>query len=85
MNQCLQSCVYTMGNRKQCEYIAELGGMNDEEREIYLMLHEGTTADAIQGLRPIDRKAYEKVEDSIRKKFAVGVIACVTYKMEHDS
>lgn len=77
MNQALKYNVYTKGSVKQAEFLAELGGMNREERELFMMLHEGKSDLFIQEELGLTRRSYERVEESVRAKLLLAVFDCI--------
>lgn len=56
MNQCFKDKIYNRGTLKQVEFMAELGGMNKEEKEIFILIHEGKTEAYIQDVKGLSRK-----------------------------
>ena len=48
MNQVLKDSVYKKGTIRQVDFMAEVGGMNEEERAIFHLIHEGKTDIYIQ-------------------------------------
>lgn len=83
MNQCLKNAVYNKGTDAQAKFMAELGGMHEEEYEIFMLIHKGHTDLFIQEERGITKPAYQRIEDSIRSKLLLAVFECINYKMNH--
>lgn len=77
MNQVLQNRVYNRGTKKQAEFLADIGGMNEEERQIFMLLHDGKTELFIQEEVGLSRKAYERIEESVRAKLLLAVFECI--------
>lgn len=83
MNQIIKNIVYTKGTRKQALFMAEIGGMNEEETKVFLMLHEGRTMEYIMLTCRLSRKGYERIEESIRAKLLLAVFECINKHMEN--
>lgn len=81
MNQNLKECVYGKGNDKQVDFLANLGGMNDEEKKVFIMLHKGKPDTFIQDELGISRSAFIKIEDSVRTKLNIAVFDCINIAM----
>lgn len=81
MNQILKS-LYGYGTKRHITFIEEVGGMNDEERKVFEMLHEQYTDVSIQMLLGLDRKSYERIESSVRAKLLLSVFECINHYME---
>lgn len=84
MNQIIKDIVYGKGNRHQVEFMAHIGGMNDEETEVFKMLHEGNAELFIQEELGLSRKAYGRIEESVRAKLLLAVFDCINYRMDKD-
>lgn len=84
MNQKIKNVVYTKGTKKQAEFMARIGGMNEEEKEVFLMLHEGKTTDCITITMGLSRRSYERIEESIRAKLLLAVFECINKHMESE-
>lgn len=82
MNQVLKDTVYNKGTKKQVEFMAEIGGMNEEKKAIFFMIHEGKTDSCIQDTLNLSRRSYERVEESIRAKLLIAVFECINHHME---
>lgn len=63
--------------------MAELGGMNKEEKEIFILIHEGKTEAYIQDVKELSRKSYERLEENIRSKLLIAVFECINSKMNN--
>lgn len=84
MNQVLKDTIYSMGTQRQVNYMAMLGGMNDEERRMFQLIHEGRTDLYIQTELNLTRETYKKIEDSVRKKLLVAVFSCIDYRIDRE-
>lgn len=82
MNQVLKDTIYGKGTAKQIQFIADLGGMNEEETEILFDIHNGRTELWIQEERNLSRKTYERIEESIRAKVLLAVFFCINKAMD---
>lgn len=84
MNQIIKDVVYGKGNRQQVEFLSRIGGMNDEETEVLHMLHDGRTELYIQEDMSLDRKAYKRVEESVRAKLLLAIFECINFHMDRE-
>lgn len=82
MNQILKDTVYGKGTQRQVDFMAQLGGMNEEEKKLFQMIHEGKSEVVIQDMLSLSRKSYERVEESVRAKLLIAVFECILYRME---
>jgi len=85
MNQVLKDTVYGKGTAAHVSFMARCGGMNDEETEILKLIHEGKTDVFIQEEMSMSRKAYERVEESVRAKLLLAVFHCINFTMDKNS
>ena len=83
MNQILKDIVYGKGTQRQVNFMAELGGMTEEERSVFQMIHEGQTDLFIQEELCLDRKTYKRIEEAVRAKLLIAVFECINCHMEH--
>lgn len=81
MNQKIKDLIYTKGTQQQINFMAELGGMNEEEKTIFQLFHEGRSDEYIQDTLNISRSAFEKVSMSVRTKLIIAVFDCINYRM----
>lgn len=82
MNQILKDRIYRYGTQKQVDFMAELGGMNEEERKVFNLIHQGKSDLFIQEELNIGRKCFSRIEESIRAKLMIAVFECINTKME---
>lgn len=82
MNQVLKDTIYGKGTQRQVDFMASLGGMNEEEKALFQMIHEGKSEVVIQDMLSLSRKSYERVEESVRAKLLIAVFECILYRME---
>lgn len=83
MNQILKDTVYGKGTRKQVQFMADIGGMNTEETLMLYLIHDGKTEIYIQEEMGLSRKAYERIEESVRAKLLLAIFECINCHMEH--
>ena len=84
MNQVLRRRVYGKGTQRELDYIAQVGGMNAVEREVFMLLHDGHDAEYIKAELYIDRKKYDEIENAISTKLAIAVFYCINNSMRAD-
>lgn len=82
MNQCLRDRVYNRGTKRQAVFLAERGGMNEEERKIFLLIHEGKSDLFIMDTVGLSRKSFERIEESIQAKLLLAVFECINAHMD---
>lgn len=84
MNQTLKETVYGKGTKRQAEFMAELGGMNEEEKEMFFMMHEGKTDQVIMDYMNLSKRSYKRVEESVRAKLLLAIFDCINYRMNEE-
>lgn len=82
MNQIIKDTIYGKGTRAQVQFLADMGGMNEEETQILFDLHDGRSDLWIQEERGLSRKAYDRIEESIRAKLLLAVFFCINKAMD---
>lgn len=82
MNQALKDAVYGKGNSEELSFLARCGGMNAEETEVLKLIHDGNSDLNIQEQMHLSRRAYERVENSVRSKLCIAVFHCITKAMD---
>ena len=85
MNQIIKDVIYSKGTQRQIEFMANAGGMNDEEREVFQMIHEGKTDLYIQEEMSLSRKSLDRVVESIRAKLTIAIFHCIDYTMDKEA
>lgn len=58
MNQCLKDSVYNRGTKKQAVFMAEIGGMNEEETEVFLLIHSGKKGPGHHGCDGVESEIF---------------------------
>lgn len=82
MNQTLKDTVYGKGTKRQVEFMAELGGMNEEEKEMFYLIHEGKPDQVIMDCMNLSKRSYARVEESVRAKLLLAIFDCINHRME---
>lgn len=82
MNQILKDAVYNLGTDEQLSFMSSISGMNEEEGDVFRLLHKGKSDIFIQQELGMSKNAYKRIEDSVRKKLSIGVFSCIVYRME---
>ena len=80
MNQILKS-IYQLGNQQQVDFVAKVGGMSNEEKDMLQLLHNGWTDIAIQEELAMSRSKFDEVLDRVRMKLVLAVFDCINYRM----
>lgn len=83
MNQILKDAVYNKGTQKQLDFMAKIGGMNEEEKKVFQLTHEGKSDLYIQDELNLSRKNYDRIIESVRAKLLLAVFECINHYMEH--
>lgn len=83
MNQVLKDAIYGKGTSEQIEFMARLGGMNEEELTMFKLFHQGKSDIYIQQEMNISRKTYSRIEEAVRAKLTIAMFTCInkTYDM----
>lgn len=84
MNQVIKRVIYTKGTPEQVDYIAKIGGMSDDEREVLRCWHDAKTDLFMQEEIGCDKKALSDIEICTRMKVAIAVFRCIDRCMEMD-
>lgn len=82
MNQVLKENVYKLGNNEHVEFIADLSGMDEEEKILFMYLHKGYSDLTIQNEMSLSRKAYDRIERTVRTKLTLGIFQCINIAMD---
>lgn len=85
MNQALKECVYGMGSKRHVDFMAELAGMSEIEKQMIHLIHDGQTDLFIQEELGLSRSAYQRIESSMRTKLLVAVFDCINSKMTQNA
>lgn len=81
MNQILKE-VYGNGTIEQVNFMANIGGMNEEETKLFTLLHYGKCDLFIQEEMGISSKAYKRIEKNVRSKLTIAVMTCINKAMD---
>lgn len=82
MNQILKDSVYKLGNNQHVEFLSNVGGMDEEERNVFMMLHKGYSDITIQTDLNLSRKAYDRIERTVRTKLTLALFECINRAMD---
>lgn len=82
MNQILKDSVYGLGTQKQIDYMAEIGGMNDEERKFFQLVHERKSDQFIQDELGLSRRSFDRVQSAVKAKLTIAIFSCINKSME---
>lgn len=85
MNRILKDTIYTKGTQRQVDFLAAVGGMNEEEYRMFCLTHDGKSDEIIQSEMCIGRKTYERILESMRAKLLLAVFECINhYKDDYE-
>lgn len=76
MNQILKR-LYGLGTQKQVDFMAEIGGMNEEEKRLFQLLHERKDDQYIMDDLNLNRRSFGMVQESVRAKLIIAVFYCI--------
>ena len=82
MNQALKDRVYGKGTRRQLAYLAEIGGMNEEQLQLLMMLHDGKSDAYIEDTMSITKETRKRIEDAISAKLSIAIFHCIDFTMD---
>lgn len=82
MNQCLKDSVYNRGTKKQATFMAKIGGMNEEETAVFLLIHSGKKDQVIMDMMGLSRKSFERIVEAVRAKLLLAVFECINAHMD---
>lgn len=82
MNQVLKDVVYTLGTQKQVDFVAEVGGMNYEEKMFFQLQHERKSDSYIQDEMCLNRRSFDRIQESVRAKLKLAVFYCINKTMD---
>lgn len=84
INQTIKEVVYGKGTNEQIMFLAELGGMNEEETELFKMLHDCKSDIYIMQKLNLTNRSYAKIEQSVRSKLTIAVFTCISRVYEEE-
>lgn len=82
MNQVLKDNVYRLGNNHHVDHLAKLGGMDEEEHRVFMLLHKGLSDINIQADLNLSRKSYERIEKTVRIKLSLALFELINKSMD---
>lgn len=77
MNQTLKSRVYGKGTQEQVDFIAKKGGMNEEEKTMFQMFHDGKSDLYIQNTMNLSPAAMADIEHEVSSKLCLALFYCI--------
>lgn len=77
INKTIKQIVYGKGTNEQIDFLAKLGGMNEEETNVFKMLHNGESDIYIMMKTNLSNRSYAKVEQNVRSKLAIAIFTCI--------
>ena len=82
MNQNLKNVVYGKGSQRHIDFMAEIGGMNTDEKAVFQMLHERKLDEVIQAELGLSKSSFNQIEESVRAKLLLAVFECINAHMD---
>ncbi len=79
MNQALRERFYSQGNKKHIDYIVRVSGMNDQEAEIFRLMHNGADDLMVESAMCIDRKRRSQLEKMVAQRVSFAVLHALDY------
>lgn len=77
MNQTLKITVYGKGTLDQLNFLSDLGGMTEEEKEMLKLLHYNKSDISIMNEMNISQKTFNRIEESMRAKLTIAIFTCI--------
>lgn len=84
MNQILKDVIYSKGTQAHVDYLAEISGMNNDEKAILQYAHEGQTDLYAQEELGFSKGTFKDKELLMRIKVVLGVFKCIDRCMKAD-
>lgn len=79
MNQALRERFYSQGNKKHIDYVVRVSGMNDQEEEIFRLMHNGADDLMVESVMCIDRKRRSQLEKMVAQRVAFAVLHALDF------
>ena len=79
MNQALRERFYSQGNKKHIDYIVSVSGMNEQEAELFRMMHNGADDLMVESTMCIDRKRRAQLEKMVAQRVSFAVLHALDY------
>lgn len=79
MNQALRERFYSQGNKKHIDYVVRVSGMNEQESELFRLMHNGADDLIVESTMCIDRKRRSQLEKMVAQRVAFAVLHALDY------
>ena len=79
MNQALRERVYSQGNKKHIDDVVRVSGMNEQEAEIFRLMHNGADDLMVESAMCIDRKRRSQLEKMVAQRVAFAVLHALDF------
>lgn len=79
MNQALRERFYSQGNKKHIDYVARVSGMNEQEAEIFRLMHNGADDLMVESAMCIDRKRRSQLEKMVAQRVSFAVLHALDF------
>ena len=79
MNQALRERFYGQGNKKHIDYVVRVSGMNEQEAEIFRMMHNGSDDLMVESAMCIDRKRRSQLEKMVAQRVVFAVLHALDF------
>ena len=79
MNQALRERFYSQGNKKHIDYVVRVSGMNEQEAELFRMLHNGADDLMVESTLCIDRKRRSQLEKMVAQRVSFAVLHALDF------
>ena len=84
MNQALRERFYSQGNKKHIDYVARVSGMNEQEAEIFRLMHNGADDLMVESAMCIDRKRRSQLEKMVAQRVSFAVLHALDFCIAHE-
>lgn len=85
MNQAIRDRFYSQGNKKHVEYVIRTSGMNEQEAELFRMLHSVADDLLVESTLCIDRKRRSQLEKMVAQRVSFAVLHALDYCIANES
>ena len=79
MNQALRERFYSQGNKKHIDYVIRISGMNEQEAEIFRLMHNRADDLMVESVMCIDRKRRSQLEKMVAQRVAFAVLHALDF------
>ena len=79
MNQALRERFYSQGNKKHIDYLIRVSGMNDQEEELFRLMHNRADDLMVESTMRIDRKRRSQLEKMVAQRVSFAILHALDF------